>query len=109
MERISSGDAEVCFEVAGSGPPVILLHPFPVCREFWIPVAEFLSSRYFLIMPDLRGHGDSELGEGPATMAKHAADVEIAITTGQNVDEALMSLSHSLVAVVKAIRMSFPV
>ncbi|HKR86472.1 MAG TPA: alpha/beta fold hydrolase, partial [Terriglobales bacterium] len=69
------GDAEICFEVAGSGPPVILLHPFPVCREFWIPVAEFLSSRYFLIMPDLRGHGDSGLGEGPATMAKHAADV----------------------------------
>jgi 3-oxoadipate enol-lactonase len=75
MERISSGDAEICFEVAGSGPPVVLLHPFPACREFWIPVAEFLSSRYFLIMPDLRGHGDSGLGEGPATMAKHAADV----------------------------------
>jgi len=87
MERISSGDAEVCFEVAGSGPPVILLHPFPVCREFWIPVAEFLSSRYFLIMPDLRGHGDSELGEGPATMAKHAADVA-RIMSASGVDRA---------------------
>jgi len=87
MERISSGDAEVCFEVAGSGPPVILLHPFPVCREFWIPVAEFLSGRYFLIMPDLRGHGDSELGEGPATMAKHAADVA-RIMSASGVDRA---------------------
>ena len=46
---------------------------------------------------------------GVTALAKHATDVEIAITTGQNVDEALMSLSHSLVAVVKAIRMSFPV
>jgi pimeloyl-ACP methyl ester carboxylesterase len=26
-------------------------------------------------MPDLRGHGDSSLGEGPATMQKHAVDV----------------------------------
>lgn len=75
MERISSGDAEICFDVAGSGSPVVLLHPFPVCREFWIPVSGSLSSRYRLIMPDLRGHGDSDLGDGPATMAKHAGDV----------------------------------
>lgn len=75
MQRISSGDAEICFDVVGSGPSVVLLHPFPVYREFWIPVAGFLSSRYRLIMPDLRGHGDSDLGDGPAAMAKHAGDV----------------------------------
>ena len=28
-----------------------------------------------LILPDLRGHGESEVGEGPATMEKHAADL----------------------------------
>ena len=37
-------------------------------------------------------------------LAEQAAKVEIAIKTGQNVDEALEFLSHSLVAVVKAIR-----
>jgi pimeloyl-ACP methyl ester carboxylesterase len=26
-------------------------------------------------MPDLRGHGESGIGEGPATMEKHAADI----------------------------------
>jgi 3-oxoadipate enol-lactonase len=26
-------------------------------------------------LPDLRGHGDSSVGEGPATMEKHAADI----------------------------------
>src|SRR6185503_17003049 len=87
MERISSGDAEICFDIAGSGPPVVLLHPFPVCREFWIPLAEVLSSRYRLIMPDLRGHGDSGLGEGPADMAKHAADVA-RIMSASGVDRA---------------------
>ena len=45
---------------------------------------------------------------GVTALAKHAADVEIAIMTGQNVDEALESLSHSLVAVVKTIRAAFP-
>ena len=87
MERISSGDAEICFDVAGSGPPAVLLHPFPVHREFWLPVAEYLSSRYRLVMPDLRGHGDSSLGDGPASMQKHAADVA-RVMTAAGIDRA---------------------
>lgn len=80
MERISShhiksGDAEIFYWVLGDGPAVVLLHPFPVNHEFWLPVTGALSTRYRLILPDLRGHGDSEAGEGAATMEKHAADV----------------------------------
>jgi 3-oxoadipate enol-lactonase len=74
-QRIRSGDAEIVYWTLGAGRPVVLLHPFPVNHEFWLPVAETLSSRYRLILPDLRGHGDSEVGEGPATMEKHAADL----------------------------------
>lgn len=76
MERIHSGDAAIVYEVWGSGPPVVLLHPFPGNREFWKPVAPTLETRYRLIVPDLRGHGDSGPGEGPATMEKHALDLE---------------------------------
>jgi 3-oxoadipate enol-lactonase len=75
VERISSADAEIFFDVAGTGPPVVLLHPFPLNHEFWLPVSRFLSPRYRLIMPELRGHGESGLGNGAATMEKHAADV----------------------------------
>ena len=75
MQRIKSGDAEIAYQILGDGPPVILLHPFPANHEFWLPVAQSLSTRYRLIMPDLRGHGESDIGEGPATMAKHAADI----------------------------------
>lgn len=75
MERLRSDDAEIFYEIQGSGPPVILLHPFPCHHEFWNPIAPALNSRYRLITPDLRGHGDSEIGEGPALMAKHAQDV----------------------------------
>jgi pimeloyl-ACP methyl ester carboxylesterase len=75
MERLRSGDAEIFYEVRGNGPPVVLLHPFPSHHEFWHPVAAALESRYRLILPDLRGHGDSEIGEGPALMAKHASDI----------------------------------
>lgn len=75
MQKTISDDADIYYDVAGTGPPVVLLHPFPVHHEFWLPVAEFLSSRYRLIMPDLRGHGESALGIGLATMPKHASDV----------------------------------
>jgi len=74
-QRIKSGDAEVVYRVLGEGPPVILLHPFPVNHEFWLPAANAVTARYRVILPDLRGHGDSEVGEGPATMEKHAADL----------------------------------
>ncbi|MGE5084111.1 MAG: alpha/beta fold hydrolase [Acidobacteriota bacterium] len=74
-QRVRSGDADIFYWTLGDGPPVVLLHPFPVHHEFWLPVAETMASRHRLILPDLRGHGDSGVGEGPATMEKHAADV----------------------------------
>ncbi len=75
MERLRSDDAEIFYEIRGKGPPVVLLHPFPCHHEFWDPVAAALDSRYQLMLPDLRGHGDSEIGEGPALMQKHASDI----------------------------------
>jgi 3-oxoadipate enol-lactonase len=75
MPRITSGDADIFYEVLGSGPPVVLLHPFPADHDLWKPAAQALVSHYRVILPDLRGHGDSGIGEGPATMEKHAADI----------------------------------
>jgi pimeloyl-ACP methyl ester carboxylesterase len=74
-QRIKSDDAEIVYWIVGDGLPVVLLHPFPVHHEFWLPVADVLATRYRVVMPDLRGHGESEVGEGPATMEKHAADI----------------------------------
>jgi pimeloyl-ACP methyl ester carboxylesterase len=74
-QHIKSDDAEIIYWSLGDGPPVILLHPFPVNHEFWLPAAEVLATKYRVVLPDLRGHGDSGVGEGPATMEKHAADI----------------------------------
>lgn len=73
--QVRSGDAQIVYRVMGEGRPVVLLHPFPANHALWLPVAESLASRYRVILPDLRGHGESELGDGPATMEKHAADI----------------------------------
>ena len=74
IQRVKSGDAEIAYRVLGEGSSVVLLHPFPASHEFWLPVAEALAGRYRVVLPDLRGHGDSGVGEGPATMEKHASD-----------------------------------
>jgi 3-oxoadipate enol-lactonase len=75
FRQIRSGDAEIVYATLGEGPPVVLLHPFPANHKFWLPVAQALAGRYRVILPDLRGHGDSGVGEGPATMDKHASDI----------------------------------
>ncbi len=75
MIHVKSGDANIAYQILGTGAPVVLLHPFPANHELWIPAAQALVSRYQVILPDLRGHGDSGAGEGPATMEKHAADL----------------------------------
>jgi 3-oxoadipate enol-lactonase len=73
--QIKSGDATIVYHCMGDGPPVVLLHPFPTNHEFWKPAGRVLAARYRLVMPDLRAHGDSDVGDGPATMEKHAADL----------------------------------
>jgi 3-oxoadipate enol-lactonase len=90
MKSVVSDDAEIFYEVFGKGPPVVLLHPFPTNHAFWLPAAEHLKSRYRLILPDLRGHGQSGPGEGPVTMRKHADDLA-RILRAEEVDKAIFA------------------
>ena len=50
----------------GSGPPLLLLHGNPENHVCWHKVAARLAQRYHVVLPDLRGYGDSSLPEaGP--------------------------------------------
>ena len=73
--KLNRGDTEIFYTVRGSGAPVVLLHPFPTNHNFWDSCAPHLESRFQLIIPDLRAHGESAPGQGAATMEKHAADL----------------------------------
>jgi pimeloyl-ACP methyl ester carboxylesterase len=92
-QSVKSGDAQIVYRIFGDGPPVVLLHPFPVNHEFWLPVAESLATRYRVVLPDLRGHGDSDVGEGPATMEKHGADIAAVMDDAQVVRASLVGVS----------------
>ena len=45
---------------AGAGTPVVLLHGFPQNGMAWHRVAPALSAQFDVIIPDLRGYGDSD-------------------------------------------------
>ena len=66
---------EMAYEEAGSGTPVLLLHGFPFNRSMWNEQVAALSPRYRVITPDLRGHGETMVTDGPATMDQMARDV----------------------------------
>ncbi len=72
---LRTSDAELFNKTEGKGPDVVLLHPFPSCHEFWTPIKDKLAAKYRLIMPDLRGLGESQAGEGNVTIQKHAEDL----------------------------------
>jgi 3-oxoadipate enol-lactonase len=46
----------------GTGLPVIFLHPTPLDHDYWRPLLLELGGGLRAIVPDLRGHGSSELG-----------------------------------------------
>jgi pimeloyl-ACP methyl ester carboxylesterase len=78
--------ARLAFRETGVGLPVVFLHPTPLDGEYWRPLTEDLAG-VRAIVPDLRGHGGSELGDLPVggfalvpdapvlTIAQLAADV----------------------------------
>jgi pimeloyl-ACP methyl ester carboxylesterase len=56
-----SNGARLAFRDTGAGMPVVFLHPTPLDGEYWRPLIDDLAG-VRAIVPDFRGHGDSELG-----------------------------------------------
>ena len=85
---ILKADVEIFYSTLGAGPDVVLLHPYPSDHGYWQPAAIHWSSRFRLLMPDLRGLGQSGVGEGPSTMAKLADDL-LRLCDAENVGRAV--------------------
>ena len=54
---------------------VVLLHAFPLSRLMWEPQTEDLRGVWQLIVPDMRGHGASDVASEATTMERMADDV----------------------------------
>jgi pimeloyl-ACP methyl ester carboxylesterase len=65
----------VIYRMAGSGPPVVLIHGMVNSSRHWEPVALRLAEEYTVIAPDLIGHGDSAAVRGDYSLGAHASSI----------------------------------
>jgi pimeloyl-ACP methyl ester carboxylesterase len=72
---------EIAYDDVGSGPSVVLLHGYPFNRSMWRDQVVELQQHHRVIIPDLRGHGESAVTESPATMQRMAGDVASLLET----------------------------
>jgi pimeloyl-ACP methyl ester carboxylesterase len=79
----TGGGVTLNVEVRGpeDAPAVLLLHAFPLSHRMWAPQLDAFSSRYRMIAPDYRGHGESEAGDGQYTIELLVDDV-LAVLNG---------------------------
>lgn len=61
--RIETDAASIYLRFGGEGPPLLLLHGYPQTHITWRLMAPLLAQHFTLVMPDLRGYGESR---GPA-------------------------------------------
>ena len=60
LQHIDTPQARLAVRTGGEGPPLLLLHGFPQTHAMWHRLAPALAAHFFLVMPDLRGYGESE-------------------------------------------------
>jgi pimeloyl-ACP methyl ester carboxylesterase len=74
MLTVSEDGIPLHYRDVGQGPPVLLLHAFPLSGDAFDAQVKALSGRYRFILPDHRGFGQSKLGDGPTEMSRIARD-----------------------------------
>ena len=70
--QIPVDGATIHVRLAGSGPPLLLLHGFPQSNAVWHKIAPDLAKRFTVVAPDLRGYGFSSK---PADGDNHAGQL----------------------------------
>jgi len=75
----NAGDIQIPYVMAGSGPPLLLLHGHPQTRAIWHKVAPALVQSFTVIASDLRGYGDASKPAGPHYSKREMAGDQLAL------------------------------
>src|SRR5919108_379433 len=58
-QKTKAAGSVINLEVGGNGPGLLLLHGYPQTHVMWRKIAPRLSEKFTVVVPDLRGYGDS--------------------------------------------------
>jgi pimeloyl-ACP methyl ester carboxylesterase len=61
--------------IGGTGSPVVLLHGYAQTGHMWLPILPYLAERHTVIVPDLRGAGESAKPEAGYDKKSMAVDI----------------------------------
>lgn len=61
---MTTAEVTVHLRKGGQGYPILLLHGYPQTHVMWHKIAPKLANDFTVILPDLRGYGDSEKPQG---------------------------------------------
>jgi 3-oxoadipate enol-lactonase len=76
MNTVTIHGIEIAFTRHGTGKsPLVLVHGYPLDHSIWLEVSGLLATEFDVILPDLRGFGQSGLEETEFTMADMATDI----------------------------------
>lgn len=75
MEKVNVNGLQLAYERRGKGTPLVLIHGFPLDHHLWDEVAPLLEDSFDIILPDLRGFGNSTMIDSPHTMDDYASDI----------------------------------
>jgi len=92
--RVGRGDGgTLAVEVAGDGPPIVLLHGLTATRRYVVMGSTLLQRSGFTVLSyDARGHGESDPADGPPSYAyPHLVDDLEAVMDRFGVERALVA------------------
>lgn len=75
MEKLKINEIELAYARRGKGTPLVLLHGFPLDHHLWDDLSALLEDTFDLIIPDLRGFGESTTVDTPYSMDDYASDI----------------------------------
>jgi 3-oxoadipate enol-lactonase len=74
--RAHTGDIETAWFEIGRGSPLILIHGLADDHRLWRKAVPDLALRHRVILYDVRGHGQSSLGDADGTLGQLGADLD---------------------------------
>jgi 3-oxoadipate enol-lactonase len=85
MEKAVVNNISMAYTRSGQGKPLVLLHGYPLDHRIWERIVPLLEPDFDLIIPDLRGFGQSEIVASTYSLADMAADIaELLVHLGIN-------------------------